>query len=142
MAMNIIPADEKHRIAYMYDEEASGIRNGKPWHGLVIAMMDECGLDAIFDLNAIFDLTDKANIEFNFNDESEINPLLMNDTYKGIAYCSVDDAFDLKQGMHIARDRMLAKYYKGKRKVFKNLYKNINSIDTKLSEMIASTYKE
>ena len=29
MAMNIIPADEKHRIAYMYDEEASGIRNGK-----------------------------------------------------------------------------------------------------------------
>ena len=136
MAMNIIPADEKHRIAYMYDEEASGIRNGKLWHGLVIAMMDECGLDAVFDL------AEKTNIEFNFNNESEIKPLLMNETYKGIAYCSVDDAFDLKQGMHIARDRMLAKYYKGKRKVFKNLYKNIHSIDTKLSEMIASTYKE
>ena len=136
MAMNIIPADEKHRIAYMYDEDATGIRNGKLWRGLVIAMMDECGLDAIFDL------TDKANIEFNFSNESEIMPLLMNETYKGIAYCSVDDAFDLKQGMHIARDRMLAKYYKGKRKVFKNLYKNIHSIDMKLSEMIASTYKE
>lgn len=136
MAMNIIPADEKHRIAYMYDEEASGIRNGKPWHGLVIAMMDECGLDAIFDL------TDKANIEFDFSDKDEIMPLLMNETYKGVAYCSVDDTFDLKQGMHIARDRMLAKYYKGKRKVFKKLYKNIHSLDAKLSEMIANTYKE
>ena len=136
MAMNIIPADEKHRIMYMYDEEASGIRNGKLWHGLVIAVMDGCGLDAIFDL------TDKANIEFNFNNESEIMPLLMNETYKGIAYCSVDDAFDLKQGMHIARDRMLEKYYKSKRGVFKKLYKNIHALDAELSEMIASTYKE
>lgn len=136
MAMNIIPADEKHRIAYMYDEDASGCRNGKPWHGLVIAMMDECGLDAIFDL------AKKTSIEFDLYNENEIDALLMNDTYKGVAYCSVDDAFDLKQGMHIARDRMLAKYYKGKRKVLKNLYKSIHSIDMKLSEMIASTYKE
>lgn len=30
MAMNIIPADEKHRIMYMYDEDATGTRNGKP----------------------------------------------------------------------------------------------------------------
>lgn len=136
MAMNIIPADEKHRIMYMYDEEASGIRNGKPWRGLVIAMMDGCGLDAIFNL------AEKTSIEFDLYNENEIDTLLMNDTYKGVAYCSVDDAFDLKQGMHIARDRMLAKYYKGKRKVFKNLYKSIHSIDVKLSEMIASTYKE
>ena len=136
MAMNIIPADEKHRIAYMYDEDATGTRNGKPWRGLVIAMMDGCGLDAIFDL------AKKTSIEFDLYNENEIDALFMNDTYKGVAYCSVDDAFDLKQGMHIARDRMLAKYYKGKRKVFKNLYKSIHSIDMKLSEMIASTYKE
>lgn len=134
MAMKIIPADDKHRIAYMYDEDASGCRNGKLWHGLVIAMMDECGLDAIFDL------AEKTSIEFDLY--NEIDALLMNDTYKGVAYCSVDDTFDLKQGMHIARDRMLAKYYKGKRKVFKNLYKSIRSIDMKLFEMIASTYKE
>lgn len=136
MAMNIIPADEKHRIMYMYDEEASGIRNGKPWRGLVIAMMNGCGLDAIFNL------AEKTSIEFDLYNENEIDALLMNDTYKGVAYCSIDDAFDLKQGMHIARDRMLAKYYKGKRKVFKNLYKSIHSIDMKLSEMIANTYKE
>ena len=136
MAMKIIPADEKHRIAYMYDEDASGCRNGKLWHGLVIAVMDRCGLDAIFDL------VKKTSIEFDFSNDNEIDAFMMRDTYKGIAYCSVDDAFDLKQGMHIARDRMLAKYYKGKRKVFKNLYKNIHSIDMKLSEMIASTYKE
>ena len=134
MAMKIIPADEKHRIAYMYDEDATGTRNGKPWRGLVIAMMDGCGLDAIFDL--------MGKTAIDFIDKDEIMPFLMKDTYKGVAYCSIDDTFDLKQGMHIARDRMLAKYYKGKRKVFKNLYKNIHSIDTKLSEMIASTYKE
>lgn len=136
MAMKIIPADDKHRIMYMYDEDASGVRNGKAWKGLVIAMMDECGLDAIFDL------AKKISIEFDLYNENEIDALLMNDTYKGVAYCSVDDAFDLEQGMHIARDRMLAKYYKGKRKVLKNLYKSIHSIDMKLSEMIASTYKE
>ena len=136
MAMKIIPADDKHRIAYMYDEDATGTRNGKPWRGLVIAMMDGCGLDAIFNL------AEKTSIEFDLYNENEIDTLLMKNTYKGVAYCSVDDAFDLKQGMHIARDRMLAKYYKGKRKVFKNLYKSIHSIDVKLSEMIASTYKE
>lgn len=134
MAMKIIPADEKHRIAYMYDEDASGVRNGKSWKGLVIAMMDECGLDAIFDL------MDKTAIDF--FDKDEIMPFLMNDTYKGVAYCSIDDTFDLKQGMHIARDRMLAKYYKGKRNVFKNIYKTVHSLDAKLSEMIANTYKE
>lgn len=134
MAMNIIPANDKHRIMYMYDEDASGIRNGKAWKGLVIAMMDECGLDAIFDL------MDKTDIDF--IDKDEIMPFLMNDTYKGVAYCSIDDSFDLKQGMHIARDRMLAKYYKGKRKVFKNIYKTVHSLDAKLSEMIANTYKE
>ena len=134
MAMKIIPADDKHRIMYMYDEDASGVRNGKAWKGLVIAMMDECGLDAIFDL------MDKTTIDF--IDKDEIMPFLMNDTYKGVAYCSVDDTFDLKQGMHIARDRMLAKYYKGKRNVFKNIYKSVHSLDAKLSEMIANTYKE
>lgn len=136
MAMNIIPADEKHRIMYMYDEEASGIRNGKPWRGLVIAVMDGCGLDAIFDL------TKKTSIKLDFSNEKEINALMMRETYKGVAYCSVDDAFDLKQGMHIARDRMLEKYYKSKRGVFKKLYGPIHALDTKLSEMIASTYKE
>lgn len=136
MAMKIIPADDKHRIMYMYDEDASGCRNGKLWHGLVIAMMDECGLDAIFDLAS------KTAIDFDFSDKDEIMPLLMNDTYKGVAYCSIDDTFDLKQGMHIARDRMLAKYYKGKRNVFKNIYKTVHSLDAKLSEMIANTYKE
>lgn len=134
MAMKIIPADEKHRIAYMYDEDASGVRNGKAWKGLVIAIMNECGLDAIFDL------MDKTAIDF--FDKDEIMPFLMKDTYKGVAYCSVDDTFDLKQGMHIARDRMLAKYYKGKRNVFKNIYKTVHSLDAKLSEMIANTYKE
>lgn len=134
MAMKIIPADEKHRIMYMYDEDASGCRNGKLWHGLVIAIMDECGLDAIFDL------MDKTAIDF--IDKDEIMPFLMNDTYKGVAYCSVDDTFDLKQGMHIARDRMLAKYYKGKRKAFKSIYKTVHSLDAKLSKMIANTYKE
>lgn len=136
MAMNIIPADEKHRIAYMYDEDATGTRNGKPWRGLVIAMMDGCGLDAIFDL------AKKTSIEFDFSDDSEIDALMMRETYKGIAYCSIDDAFDLKQGMHVARDRMLEKYYKSKRGVFKKLYKNIHALDAGLSEMIANTYKE
>lgn len=134
MAMKIIPADDKHRIMYMYDEDASGCRNDKAWKGLVIAIMDECGLDAIFDL------TDKTAIDF--FDKDEIMPFLMKDTYKGVAYCSVDDTFDLKQGMHIARDRMLAKYYKGKRNVFKSIYKSVHSLDAKLSEMIANTYKE
>lgn len=134
MAMNIIPADDKHRIMYMYDEDASGVRNGKAWKGLVIAMMDECGLDAIFDL------MDKTAIDF--IDKDEIMPFLMKDTYKGVAYCSIDDTFDLKQGMYIARDRMLAKYYKGKRNVFKSIYKSVHSLDAKLSEMIANTYKE
>lgn len=118
MAMKVIPADKNHRIKYLYDEEATGVRNGYPYKGIVIAIMGEvnnffktCKHDCVLTIKeSVFDCWDKK--------------YLIKDSYKGIAYCSIDDKFDLKEGMKIARGKLLNKYYKDKIAVFNKAIKD------------------
>lgn len=132
--MNIIPADDNHRIAYMYDENAQGIRNGKPYKGIVVAMMANCTFDAIAKLNS-YDLN-MANIF----DSTNVNDYI-NSTYRGVAYCSTDDKFDLKMGMYLARERMLEKYYKSQRRVFNDIKAELDKANKIIDDLIAKTYK-
>lgn len=124
--MKVIPADANHRIKYLYDEEATGIRNGHPYKGIVIAIM---GDDESFHTSHTQDV-------FGILDEYEVTTdvyrdLFIKDSYKGIAYCSVDDEFDLKEGMRIARGKLLNRYYKDEiialNKVIKDIQKNLNN---------------
>lgn len=116
--MKVIPADANHRIKYLYDEEATGVRNGHPYKDIVIAIMGEdssyksCCDDAI-------QLVERDSVL------CWDKKYFIKDSYKGIAYCSIDDEFDLKEGMRIARGKLLNKYYKDEIIVFNKLIKNI-----------------
>lgn len=126
MAMKVIPADKNHRIKYLYDEEATGVRNGHEYKGIVIAIMGEgklsygtCRYDAIGLIEEVCYGRWKKHY-------------LIKDVYKSIAYCSVDDEFDLKEGMRVARGKLLNKYYKDKvavlNKAIKDIQKNLNHV--------------
>lgn len=130
--MKVIPADNRHRIAYMYDEEACGVREGKPYKGIVIALMDNCALDAFNDL--FYKFFEIDSIDFSYVTD-------MKSSFKSIAYCSVEDNFDLKTGMKIARKRLLKKYHNDKRRAFTEFYNHIHSVDKTLAEMIESERK-
>lgn len=127
MAMKVIPADANHRIKYLYDEEATGVRNGHPYKGIVIAIMGDGELFHASHARDVFGILD----EYEASTNVFYRDLLMKDSYKGIAYCSVDDEFDLKEGMRIARGKLLNRYYKDEiialNKVIKGIQKNLNN---------------
>lgn len=119
MAMKVIPADKNHRIKYLYDEEATGVRNGYEYRGIVIAIM---GKGSLFHSSCRYDafgLIEEACCGWAKKD------YFIKDSYKGIAYCSVDDEFDLKEGMKIARGKLLNKYYKDEIAALDKAIKNI-----------------
>ena len=127
MAMKVIPADKNHRIKYLYDEEATGVRNGHEYKGIVIAIMGEGeSIYTSHDRDVIDILTD-----YSITTGVKYTDLNLKKSYKGIAYCSVDDEFGLKEGMRIARGKLLNRYYKDEiavlNKVIKNTRKNLNN---------------
>lgn len=130
--MKVIPADSRHRITYMYDKEACGVREGKSYKGIVIALMDDCTLDAFDDL---FDNI-KEILAINWKEFKLENSYKMKSSFKGVAYCSVEDNFDLKTGMRIARKRLLKKFHNDKRRVFTDVYNFIHPVDKALADMI------
>lgn len=122
MSMTYIPAKDNSKISYMYDADAHGIRNGKPWKGLVIAQMSNCALDCCAKVHQYETL-----IGFRpWNNAA--NKLRMPNTFKGVAYCSVDDEFNLKTGMAIARSRMLNDYNKALLRALNSYYYYVDKL--------------
>ena len=124
--MNYIPADDRHPFKYYYDENATGITiNGKQYKGIVIAIMGSkfshgtCRYDAIGLIEEV--CYGRWRKDY-----------LIKDAYKGIAYCSVDDEFNLKEGMRVARGKLLNKYYKDEiavlNKATRDVQKNLNYV--------------
>lgn len=126
MAMKVIPADKNHRIKYLYDEEATGVCNGYKYKGIVIAIMGEGKFSydtRRYDAMGLIEEVCYGHWKKDY---------LIKDVYKGIAYCSVDDEFDLKEGMKIARGKLLNKYYKDEiavlNKATRDVQKNLNHV--------------
>lgn len=126
MAMKVIPADKNHRIKYLYDEEATGVRNGYPYKGIVIAIMGD-------KKTSVHPKRDVINIlvDYEISTDAKCSDLCIKDSYKGISYCSIDDKFDLKEGMKVARGKLLDKYYKDEiaalNKAIKDIQKNLDN---------------
>lgn len=142
--MKCLPADKTHRIAYYYDEAAQGVYCGYPYKGIVIAIMGkedanwwECTYDALDDMydRGIGRVVDEYVSTLDSNYFSDTN-YYMKDSYKGIAYCSVDDTFDLKEGMRVARNKMLNKYYKDKRRLATKKLKEAKKLYDKVAGYI------
>lgn len=90
-------AESKSKIRYYIDEEKR----------TVVAVMDDCEYDAI-------DVLQKMGIRKITHDGYNMDKLMMNTSYRGKAKCSPDDEWDEEYGMALARNRMLANYYRGR----------------------------
>lgn len=143
--MKCLPADKTHRIAYYYDEAAQGVYCGYPYKGIVIAIMGQedenwwdCTLDALDDMfdRGIGRVVNGCVSTLDSNYCSDAS-YYMNKIYKGVAYCSVDDTFDLKEGMRIARNKMLNKYYKDKRRLAVKKMREAGKLYNKAAKYLA-----
>lgn len=78
--------------------------------GAVVAVMDNCSGDFSTWFHQEFS---KTNPEFYIGfDVRHLSKYRIKGTYRGKALCHPDDKFDLKEGMKIARSRMLYSYYR------------------------------
>ena len=143
--MKCLPADKTHRIAYYYDEAAQGVYCGHPYKGIVIAIMGkedviwgDCACDTLYDMydRGIGRVVNGCVSTLDSNYFSDTN-YYMNEVYKGVAYCSVDDTFNLKEGMKVARNKMLGKYYKDKRRLAAKKLKEAKKLYDKVANYIA-----
>lgn len=124
--MNYIPADDRHPFKYYYDENATGITvNGKQYKGIVIAILEKDTWEVI---NKLEDMGVRVGWPGRPG-------LFMQPSFKGISYCSVDDEFDLKKGMRIAKLRALKKYYNNKWNILETIRKTIMKENDKVEDM-------
>lgn len=124
--MNHIPADDRHPFKYYYDENATGITaNGKQYKGIVIAILEKDTWEVI---NKLEDM----GVRVGWPGRPD---LFMQPSFKGISYCSVDDEFDLKKGMRIAKLRALKKYYNNKCNILEAIGKIIMKENDKVEDM-------
>ena len=61
----------------------------------------------------------------------------INDTYRGKAHCSEDDAWDVEEGKRIARNRMLFKYYRARYKALEKIYEDWGKVFSSLGDRVS-----
>lgn len=147
--MKSLPADKTHRIGYLYDENATGVYCGYPYKGIVIAIMgddgehwDDCVFDAVDEMvDREMGVIDGPHSHINHGMFGETQ-YYMKPTYKGIAYCAEDDKFNLKEGMRIARNKMLNKYYKDKLRIARIRVKEVSKMYNQARNYLADINKK
>lgn len=110
---------QKPSFSYVINENKTGVINGYPYKGVIVAKL--YGGESMFagvwnkqDRLSIFDL---ENIKLNFEDAKALSKKFHFDfdpsyrTFEGVAYCSIDDKWDMKRGMEEARRKAWTKYY-------------------------------
>lgn len=111
-------------IRYLYNETAEG----KNYKGIVIALLEGCQHDL---LNELYRCPAPPAIgRFSFS---------LKNTYKGIAYCSKEDEFNLEEGMKIARERALRKYYNDRNNL---LAEWAGDVTDRVNAVLAKCYRE
>lgn len=118
MSMIYEPARNSSKISYMYDPDATGVENGKPWKGIVIAKMVGCNRDVVEFINDL-------PAAYVYADVNTVDKLFLENEYTGIAHCSTDDEWNLNEGKRIARTRMLRKYTIDKRNALRAYFNYI-----------------
>ena len=82
----------------------------------IVATMENCEFDAI----KVLDKMGLFNVSYNgYN----LDKFMMNSIYRGKATCSILDEWNEEVGIQIARNRMLAKYYRARTSALKRAKK-------------------
>lgn len=128
--MNFIPSDDRHPFKYYWDENATGTTaNGKQYKGIVIAILEKNSWEVINKVESV-----GVNVGWQGRPDFFMQPF-----FKGVSCCSVEDSFDLKKGMRIAKLRALKKYYKNKKNVLIAIRDTIEKDFVKVANEIGHT---
>lgn len=101
----------KPSFSYYIDPDKTGVVNGHPYHGVVVAKLDGgfrnlANLCTKRDAFTIYELEKIASV---LHVNSDLGPAYSE--FEGKAYCSVDDEWDENEGMKIARRKAWTQYY-------------------------------
>lgn len=91
----------------------------------VVAYMEHCEYDVIFSIRNI------VNTDLGYLDEIKalnLNRYMINDTYRGKAKCAPEDEWNVEEGMRIARNRLLEKYWKARHKATHSFMTDLNTV--------------
>ena len=101
----------KPSFSYYIDPDKTGVVNGHPYHGVVVAKLDG-GFRNLANLctkRDAFRICELEKIASVLHVNSDLGPAYSE--FEGKAYCSVDDKWDENEGMKIARRKAWTQYY-------------------------------
>ena len=101
----------KPSFSYYIDPDKTGVVNGHPYHGVVVAKLSCSARDLanIWTKRDAFKIRELEDIASLLHVNSDLGPAYSE--FEGKAYCSVDDEWDEDEGMRIARRKAWTQYY-------------------------------
>lgn len=97
---------------------------------IITASMDECTFEAYVNLKKI---NSDVGLLIDFFDLAW-DDFSMKRIYTGIAKCHPDDNWDEEKGKELAKDRLLAKYYKDYLNIFEKILFKINRFSSEVEK--------
>ena len=101
----------KPSFSYYIDPDKTGVINGHPYHGVVVAKLSG-GFRNLVNLctkRDAFRICELEKIASALHVNSDLGPAYLE--FEGKAYCSVDDKWDENEGMKNARRKAWTQYY-------------------------------
>ena len=101
----------KPSFSYYIDPDKTGVINGRPYHGVVVAKLSggSRNLANLWTKRDAFRICELEKIASLFHVNSDLGPAYC--VFEGKAYCSIDDKWDENEGMKIARRKAWTQYY-------------------------------
>ena len=101
----------KPSFSYYVDPDKTGVINGRPYHGVVVAKLNggARNLANLWTKRDAFMIRELDKIDSLLHVNSNLGPAHLE--FEGKAYCSVDDKWDENEGMKIARRKAWTQYY-------------------------------
>ena len=101
----------KPSFSYYIDPDKTGVINGRPYHGVVVAKLSggSRNLTNLWTKRDAFRICELEKIASLFHVNSDLGPAYC--VFEGKAYCSIDDKWDENEGMKIARRKAWTQYY-------------------------------
>lgn len=101
----------KPSFSYYIDPDKTGIVNGRPYHGVIVAKLSGGSRDLanLWTKRDTFRICELEEIASLLHVNPNLGPAHLE--FEGKAYCSVDDKWDENEGMKIARRKAWTQYY-------------------------------
>lgn len=101
----------KPSFSYYIDPDKTGVINGHPYRGVVVAKLSGGSRDLanLWTKRDTFRICELEEIASLLHVNSDLGPAYLE--FEGKAYCSVDDKWDENEGMKIARRKAWTQYY-------------------------------